>query len=777
MSSNSFKQNMKFEAEVRQTAEAIWGQEPGACQPKHYSDNSIIRELDGLIRLRDVTHLIMVTTSTKLQKAKDDIKKLNSAEGVEKKSAPAVSKWFITRDQLDAQHLEHARKNNVTALTLEAFRRRFFDGLSYISKRENAAFGSARNPRDNSANFSPDDYVPLPIRTSERSRSFNPKSKTSQRLVTVDKVAGELLEGRRFVLVAPFGGGKSLTTREVFNILTKAYRQGKSNLVPVALNLREHWGQEYFDEILERHARSIGFMPREDLVTAWRAGMIIILLDGFDEVASQSIARFREQNFMREARRAALQGVRDLILKMPSGTGLWICGRDHYFDNEKELGYALGLSSSDFVLAELDEFTEEGAHDFLQRNGIKQTLPAWIPRKPLLLAYLTQNNLLENVMGIESSFGFGYCWDNFLNQVMSREAELERAAMESETLRSVMERLSMTVRSRPSGSGPITGTDLSEAYFKETGQSAGEGVLAHLQRLPGLTQRSSDPGSRSFVDEDMLSALQGGAFAKLILGQFQPEKESPISCLSGRAITMAAYILSQQGCDEQTILSVMDRVYSDSNSLNTSAQFLADCFLLAIEMAQASETTVLDFRGITVEGAEIGRIDLEAIKIMNVIFRSCTVEEVILAKGYQEWGIRVFGSIISKVSGAVDETALPGSVFDPGCEIDEFDDMGTTNAVLSAKISPQLKALVTILRKLYKQAGAGRKKSALERGIGQQEVSDCIDPVLSVLEREGMITVFNQVIHPVRKHTSRVDRILSAPSLSDDAIVESVNSI
>ena len=182
MAKSSLSQNMQFEADVRKTAEAIWNQQPGSCQPQHYSANPIIRELDGLIRLRDVTHLIMVTTSTRLQKAKDDTKKLNAAEAIERKSSQAVSKWFITRDQLDAQHLEHARQNNVTALTLDAFRRRFFDGLSYIAKRENSPFGSARNPNDNSSRFPANAYVPLPIRASVRNKYIGPKQDASYEL-------------------------------------------------------------------------------------------------------------------------------------------------------------------------------------------------------------------------------------------------------------------------------------------------------------------------------------------------------------------------------------------------------------------------------------------------------------------------------------------------------------------------------------------------------------------------------------------------------------------
>lgn len=663
-------------------------------------------------------------------------------------------------------------------MSLDAFRRRFFDGRSYISKREVAAFGSARNPADNSSQFSSNAYVSLPIRAGYRDR-INPnlKREKERQLISLDQLIHELLKGKRVVLLAPFGAGKSLTTREVFNKLASIYRDGKSNFVPVALNLREHWGQEYFDEILERHARSIGFTSRTDLVAAWRAGMVTILLDGFDEVASQSISRINEKNFMREARRAALLGVRDLIVKMPAGAGLWICGRDHYFDDKKELVHALGLDLHEFILAELDEFTEQGAHDFLKRNGINQSLPSWLPRKPLLLAYLTQNNLLESVLEIDSSYGFGYSWDHFLNQIVFREAALERAAMEPSTLRSVMERLASTVRARPSGSGPITGTDLSDAYEKETGQAAGEAVLAQLQRLPGLTQRESDPGARSFVDEDMLAALQGGAFSKTILGQFQSGYAAAVSALPQKAITMAAYLLQDQGGTPQTVISVIERLCTSEQKTRVDFQFVADAFLLAIEMAQAVEMNFIDMRGIIIESADLGKIDLEAVKVTNVDFRACTIGEIVLEKGYEQWGVRFSDCLIIRISGATTRSALPDKVFDSKCEIESFDDMGTNNAVLATNIAPQLKALITVLRKLYRQAGAGRKISALSRGIGQQDVSNCIGAVLTILEREGMVSIFNKVVHPVRKHSSRVDRILSAPSLSDDPVVKAVLEI
>ena len=123
----------------------------------------MVREIDGIARLRDVTHLMMVTTSTRLEKTKDQVKKLGAAESLERKQAPAVSKWIITEKQLDAEHIEHARKYGVNALTLAQFKQRFFDGKGYISLRERHAFGSARDPRTDSVNISADAYVALPM--------------------------------------------------------------------------------------------------------------------------------------------------------------------------------------------------------------------------------------------------------------------------------------------------------------------------------------------------------------------------------------------------------------------------------------------------------------------------------------------------------------------------------------------------------------------------------------------------------------------------------------
>lgn len=768
--------NLEFEADVRRIAEAVWGLEPGSCQPEHYPDDPVVRELDGIARLRDVTHLLMVTTSTKLQKLKEDIKKLHAAEVIERRKVAAVSKWMITQKQLDAQHVVHARSGNVTLLTFDDFRRRFFDGRRYIALRERAAFGSARNPSDDSVTFPDNAYVPLPIRIQQDnvpvSSTINPSVMTS-----LLKIRDKVLAGNIVILVAPFGGGKSLTTRELFKLLAAEYLSGGSHVVPVVLNLREHWGQEHFDEMLERHARSIGYSPKEDLVIAWRAGLACLLLDGFDEVASQTVVRRDDTNFMRDARRGALRGVRDSLTKIPARAGVWICGRDHYFDNKLELVHALGLTGRRFDLTALDEFTEEGANDYLRRHGINQQTPDWLPRKPLLLAYLTQRGLFDEILSIDGSQGFGHAWDCFLTKIADREASLENAVMDPLTLRAVLERLAHVVRARTSGTGPIAGTDLSDAYIAETRQAAGEGVLAQLQRLPGLTQREQDPGMRSFVDEDMLAALQGGAFTKAILGQASYPNVSPLTGLSRKAVLMASHLLRTGKATSDAVVAVMERLQRPGANRVGESQFLADCIAVASSMAIDEGLSSIDYRGTTVHGATIAEIDLSDLHIDGVVLQDCIVGSVVLTQTGTDSTIKFRSCLVSQVSGAANDKGLPPTMFDSSCRVETFDNLATNNAVLRSDLAPQTKALVTILRKLYCQSGAGRKLEALRRGITQADVGDYIGPVIAILEKDGFISIFNKVVHPVRKQHDRVNRILSAPAISDDPIARKVANL
>ena len=259
---------LKFEDEVRRVAEAIWDLEPGACQPRHYTNDPTITELDGYAPLQDVTHLLMITMRRDLEKIKDDVKKLLAAERHEKSNGKPCSMWIITKDQLDAQHITYAKKNNVKVVTFKDFSSRFFNYRDYITKRRIAPFGSARNLVDNSVTLPDDIYVPMPFEI-RHSKSYSVSNADIDKFkgTSIYDVLGYLNSGQTIIMLAPFGSGKSLTTRELFLLFIKKLLEDydKWRRIPIVLNLREHWAQPYFDEMLERHAKSIGFTPPQAL--------------------------------------------------------------------------------------------------------------------------------------------------------------------------------------------------------------------------------------------------------------------------------------------------------------------------------------------------------------------------------------------------------------------------------------------------------------------------------------------------------------------------------
>jgi hypothetical protein len=769
---NPLVENFNFEEDVRRTAEAIWSLEPGECQPEHYKNDSILRELDGIVRLRDITHVIMATTSRKLDKAKEDLRKLNVAAKQEEKRGVPVSKWFITKDTLDAEHMNHARQTGVNALTLQNFRARFFNGRDYIAKRREGSFGSARNLADGSISIPTDEYIDLPMTLAPYDSVRGDTVPEQESAITVQELVQRLGRGEIFVAIAPFGAGKSLTTREAFFHLAKHYLRGASDLVPIAINLREHWGQLYADEVLERHARSLGITPRENLTVAWRMGIAVLLIDGFDEVASQAVARITNRNFMRDARAEALQPVRDLLSKLRGGVGALVCGRDHYFDSLRELAHSLGLHGKPFSVIRLGEFTEDQAAKFLKRHTGDASLPDWLPRKPLILGYLAHRRLLKDILEIDASRGFGFAWDSFLRLVCEREAAHDRAVMDAETVRHVLERLACDVRATSSGTGPITGVELAEAYRLEAGEAAGEGVLMQLQRLPGLTPRDQDPSSRSFIDEDFLSALQGSALARIVLeGAAGFAVKGWLAGLTKNGIAMAAHLIRQTGGDASTALIAALRIASGPDGSSVDKQAAADAVMVGIEIAR--DLGSLDCRSVVLEGMHLGSIDLEEITLHNLFIRHCIIDEVLVGARSAESNVRITACLLMQVHGVPSAEGLPPEIFQD-CTGESYDDASTNAAVMRLKLPPAMKALVTVLRKLYLQAGGGRKLAALHRGLSSPEISGHIDDVVRILVNEGVLSVTNGIAHPIRRQAARVHRILAELAVSTDPVVNKV---
>lgn len=762
----SYKSDREFEDDVRRIADALFDLQPGDCKAQTYTKGKKQIEIDGVARERHVTHLVMATTSTKLSKVKEDVERLGIAAEMEEHRGSTIKKWMILEKEPEGPHVSTARAEGVALLTFRQFKERFFDGRKYLSLRKNASFGSARDPSTDSRTVADDEFIEPPMVDLDTLLQ-----------VGLDEIVARILRGEAVVLVGPFGSGKSLTLREVWFALRRKYLADSVDAVPVAVNLREHWGAEYADEILRRHSRSIGFERESDLTVAWRAGMATLLVDGFDELASQGVAVLDNPDVLHRIRLDALVGVRDLLSKSPDNVGLLVTGRDHYFDDRKELVHALGLQSRRVSRVRVDEFDDDRARKYLHRKGASTQLPDWLPRKALLLGYLTRQELLGDVLAIDGAQGQATAWHRFLELICRREADPDRAVMDHDTVQRVLEHLAIQVRSTTSGVGPISASMLAQTYSTVTGQFPGDAVLMQLQRLPGLTERDAEPGSRSFVDHDLLEALQGVALARHLLEGLTGKQSGQRYALSriddrGWYEPMGSLAAAVAAVHLRTVGWTVDGL-RDFIRQYRSSQFGAD--LLQVAMTWSIEDGLaLDLRGIELEGIHIASLDLDELAVSGLSIRDSLLDRLVVGTYARDAQISIANSHVTMVVGAGSREHLPSSLELSGkVEIDKFDALQTTEAIVRLDVDSRLKALLAALKKLYRQRGGGRVAGAFRRGL-PADVEQHIGGVLKLLVAEGFAWRLKDVFHPVRQISNRAHQLLDNPHATSDPLVAKV---
>jgi hypothetical protein len=98
----------------------------------------------------------------------------------------------------------------------------------------------------------------------------------------------------------------------------------------------------------------------------------------------------------------------------------------------------------------------------------------------------------------------------------------------------------------------------------------------------------------------------------------------------------------------------------------------------------------------------------------------------------------------------------------------------TTSGILKLELPIGTRVMLTVLKKLYLQAGSGRKESALYRGLDQRERS-MVSSVLGLLRSQELAVptkVSQQSVWiPVRAATGRVRKIIAQPNTCGDVSI------
>jgi hypothetical protein len=751
------QEHKDFENEVRRVARALW---PAA----RYSGavNVDGRERDGVFETEECIHLVEATTSRKLDKAKQDVNKLVSLKlKLQRPSSnKALRAWFITRDEptADQRQVADRHKSFLTILGFSQFQSRLIDAPMYLTARENYAFGSVRDPVTGSQT-APINYVPLGL-----AEAGKPTIRTP------DDVVGFLETSRRVVLLGDYGAGKSMTLLYLYRKLAARYRSGKSPQFPVYLNLRDHYGQTEPAEVLERHARAVGFEHPAHLVRAWRAGYVVLLLDGFDEVTGLSIQGLWRK--LRPNRYRAMEPVRRLVNEHPISSGLAISGREHFFDNDTERRAALGISDS--LDLSLNEFTESQLQDYLKLTKLQGAVPSWLPSRPLLVAYLASRGLLEDVVGqwaahLEPASG----WNLLLDKITSREAQIE-AGIDGPTVRRILERLATRARSAPDGLGSLGPDDIVSAFQEICGYAPDERGMLLLQRLPGLGVEQGESETRRFIDESFAETCRAGDIYAFTENPYDsslyPES---LECGAGPlGVSVAAEKFQRGGFAAAKVTAAIQRAAALGNSY-----LAADLVLAAIEAGHeiAPDVFVKDVLISQVEFSN-GMPCSQSVHFQDCFFGDLGIDSELDSSALPKFE-RCY---IARFDGRISEGDLPLGVFQD-CEIDSFAaGAETTNEILDLHLPLGVRVMITILKKLFERRGRGRRENALYRGLDHR-ARRLVPEVLQLLKANSVALPCRRGVEtlwlPERSSKARAGRIISSPFAKDDLLVVAASKL
>jgi hypothetical protein len=745
----------EFEAEVLRIARAIW---PQAAD----SGPTIVqgRERDGIFITDDQIALIEATADRTKLKAEKDGKKLDALARDFGRRFPmhAVKAWFVTlheptADQRDA--IKRLKNPAVMAVSFSQFRSRLIDASAYLEARLDHAFGSARALDEGGSYKEPGAYVGLDILEG-----------TTDTAWSVTDIAKALLAHQRIILLGDFGAGKSMTIREVFFSLRERYRRSETSKFPVHLNLGEHLGQTDASEAFMRHGQKVGFAAPYQLVRAWRSGYAMLLLDGFDEMAATNWSGDAGQ--VKEARRRAVQLVRQIFAESPADVGILVAGREYYFDNEEERRESLGYAAKTSQLS-LNDFSDAQLKEFLHR----QEIPTWLPRRPYLLGYLAARNLLPEA---DAQTAPAAGWTRLLDGIAEREAR-PQDGIAGGSVRQILERLGSYARDTTDGLGPLTFDQISRAFRDVVGRSPDVSDYVLLQRLPGLGVADAVTGARRFIDSALADAIAAGDPLRFALDPYSADPGLDASSWHKAIGALGAEVLAAR-IDEASMPDAARRTAVE-RAIERGWHTLAFDLVRAIDtLGGELSGAQIPIEGIWVDELSLGYsgATLGSLRLADSVIQTFDVNAPLHASETPLFIRCTFGHVVG-VAGPGD---LPPGRFEE-CDFGSFSETtNTTQAILRMSLPLPLRVGLTILRKLYLQRGAGRRDGALRRGLDESGKA-WVDPVLKVFQTEGLTVPASvgrqRVWLPVRGQRSRVLQVLSAPMTCEDSAMVALRTL
>lgn len=747
----NFSDNFEFESFVRKIAKECW-----SCTGYTGAITVDGKERDGILANHHQIYCLEVTVAKTARHTSESCAKLESLVKRLRSSHPdkGITAWYVTRfEPTGEQGAILARyRDTVNHRTYEAFYASIVDAKEYLIERPKKAFGSIRSPEDGRFDVELK-YTPTKI-LNVSTGSFSHTA----------SIAGDITRSPyRALIVGEYGAGKSMALRDIFQRLSARYRNGSDSQFPVYVNLRDHVEQFDPDECLRRHASSVGMSSPEKLIKAWRSGLVYLLLDGFDELAPRIATSSRKR--AQDLRNSAISLVRRLVDETPQEGSIVLAGRNNYFDTSQELHTAVGVRP-DWKLLEINDLDSDDLARFISDHGWDSGVPEWVPKKPLLISYVKQNNLIES-SGPEAGMDVSdpaSGWDYLVDKICEREVNQVYVALEPSELRSIFSRLATIARRRSDPRGPLSFADCRRAFVEVTGVEPEERSVTAILRLPGLSGslagvQASDleRGSRFFVDPDLADALSGGDVESAIRlpYEYQPSTHAGIVHPLGELGRSLAY--ERLGGDQQRSISEALRIFSNQHS-DGARNLCAD--LISV----VNKNSVNIPFEITLSNVYIKELKLDGdVDFSNIRFDSCAFEIMDIEFTDINMLPALTDCQIASLRGPYSMSDLLENQIPSANQVDDISYVDVSYATLRGEGAPETYMdLVSIIDKLFIHSTTGRRLATVYRGRPSDRRQK-LDAIVRTMVRENWI-------HQIRR--GGVDIIV--PNMSKAAEAKSI---
>lgn len=727
-----------FESKVRDFAAVRFGL---PFRPEHLAGV----DFDCVASHRDDYKIIVEATANHtLEKVRGDIARLQLVKQKLIGEGVYADVHLILEKEPTNYMQEGAKAAKISLMSFALFYRNWYDSSAYIAARRIRPFGSAFRDDENGPDGRP--YIPVVFDDRNGHR------------YTIKELATRIRNGSRIVMTGDFGTGKSRAIQQLFSELIPTEAAAKS---PISIDLRTMWGTQSAEELVHRHYSILQLSDmKERAVGALHKGDLLILLDGFDELAVQEWGSEPEAIAMSRAR--AMEPIRDMLNRTSSGA--LISGRAHYFSSDDEMLAALGLNKNSLVVETPPEFSLAETKQFLHSAGYDGEIPVWLPRKPLIAemyADFSQGDLMPE------SAGRPAFWENFIDALCSRDAKI-RESYDPETIKSILCILSRSTRGTQDGRGPISPTDVQHAFAYVVGQHPAQEATSMLQRLPGLGRVAAETDDRQFIDDFIVEGLRGFDVTNII-----STFENSIQSQSWRhgAGDLGLEVIANRLNSTFTLHDAITRI----QGARGESEAPLNCDIVGgIMMAEIGD---VELSGSEIVGGYISILDLSQKSVSGLHLSQCEIGLLNIFNS-DVTDTLISDSIVEVIDGVSGE-GVPAWI--DNCVIGKKSSLDTVARIRKTQLKPTEMILVTVLRKTFFQPGSGRKEEALLRGLGEYGDAKLQAKILRVLVSSGFLREApgnsGKLFIPERSKTSRVSRMMSQLQQTDDEVWAEVSRL